>query len=258
MESTIVTEIDVDYPESGDLGLVIGVGACRLILSPGSQDKLVTGAYDAPSNLLAPTIAKSGGTVKISQERGPSAFLGLLSGVPKLSLALGKAKPFTLNLKVGACEINSDLGGLPVSRFLIELGAGKVDFDFSEPNPQDMSLLEVRAGAVSLLMRNLANANFTEMSVDGGAASFELDFGGTLRRDAHVRLSTGASAVKIRIPAATAAKIAAEPVMGSIDVGNGFTKKEGSWWNEAAMAGAKPVLTIHATISLGALQLQTQ
>jgi hypothetical protein len=67
-------------------------------------------------------------------------------------------------------------------------GAGKVDMAFSTPNPQPMSLLRVEAGATGLEMKNLTNANFSEMTVDGGAAGYRFDFGGALRRDAHVRI----------------------------------------------------------------------
>ncbi|MDP2726210.1 MAG: hypothetical protein Q8P59_01590, partial [Dehalococcoidia bacterium] len=122
MDNTTATDIDIAYPEAGDLRLVIGVGACRLILSPGEHERWVTGTYSAPSGTQAPTVVQEGGTAKIAQERSPAAFLSLLSGVPKLSLALGKVRPYTLSLKIGASEVNSDLGGLPISRLVAELG----------------------------------------------------------------------------------------------------------------------------------------
>lgn len=256
MSSTSANNIDIAYPEAADLRLVVAVGACRLTIAPLDGEGWVAGAYNAPSGMQPPAIAQDGGMVRISQERNPSAFFSLFSGVSKLNLALGKTRPYTLNLKVGASEVNSDLGGLPITRLVAELGAGKVDFDFSAANPEPMSLLEVKAGAVGLQMRNLANANFAEMSIDGGAASFDLDFGGTLQRDAHVKISTGASSVTLRVPAATAVKIEPESSLGNVDVGDGFTKREGAWWNQAALTGARPVLTVHATVNLGSLQLR--
>jgi hypothetical protein len=42
-------------------------------------------------------------------------------------------------------------------------------------------------------------------------------------------------------------------VMGSLNVGNGFTKKAGAFWTEAAIKGQTPVLAIDASVSLGSL-----
>jgi hypothetical protein len=105
-------------------------------------------------------------------------------------------------------------------------------------------------------MRNLANANFTDMILEGGAAGYKFDFGGTLTRDAHVRLTTGMSGVEISVPAATAAKIKAEIVMGGLNIGDGFTKKDGAFWTEGALKGQTPVLTVEANISLGGLTIK--
>jgi hypothetical protein len=64
------------------------------------------------------------------------------------------------------------------------------------------------------------------------------------------------SGVEISVPATTAAKIKAEIVMGGVNVGDGFTKKEGAFWTEAAVRGQTPVLTIEANISLGGLTIK--
>ena len=119
-----------------------------------------------------------------------------------------------------------------------------------------MSLLRLEAGATGLEMRNLANANFTDMILEGGAAGYKFDFGGKLQRDARVRLTTGMSGVEISVPATTAVKIKAEIVMGGLNIGDGFTKKDGAFWTEAAIKGQTPVLTIEANISLGGLTIK--
>ena len=56
-----------------------------------------------------------------------------------------------------------------------------------------MELLEISSGAAAIELENLANANFSEMRLSGGAASYELDFGGVLSRDAEVSIETGIS-----------------------------------------------------------------
>jgi len=63
--------------------------------------------------------------------------------------------------------------------------------------------------------------------------------------------------VEIRVPSSTAAKINSRTVLGSVDIGDGYTKKEGGFWTEAALAGKTPVLTVSASMSLGTLSIKT-
>jgi hypothetical protein len=255
--NTTTTAIKVAYPDANGLNLKIGLGACRLKVTPGDGGEWVSGTYHDPHGALPPRIEQDGGTARIMQDYHVADFFNLINGAPKIDLALGKARPYPLTVEVGASESKFDLGGLPLTQMTVKQGAGKCEFDFSTPNPQPMSLLTVDAGAMSLEMKNLANANFAEMSISGGAAAYKFDFGGTLQRDAHVKITTGMSSVEVIVPANTAVKIATESAMGSLNVGDGFTKKAGAFWTEAAVKGQTPVLTIDASVSLGSLMIRT-
>lgn len=63
-----------------------------------------------------------------------------------------------------------------------------------------------------------------------------------LSRDARVSVETGLSGVEISVPASTAARIVAENTLGSVGVGDGFTKREGAFLTEGAVGGAHPCL----------------
>jgi hypothetical protein len=175
--------------------------------------------------------------------------------VPEFQLALGKGRTYSLIMETGASENILDLGGLPITRLEVKHGAGKIDLDFSAPNPVEMSALHMSAGAGAIEARNLSNANAGEMNVEGGAAGFTLAFGGPLRRDAHLRISTGMAAVELVIPPSVAAKVSAEAVMGSVETGDGFMKKDGIFQNQAALSGATPVLTVRSTTAMGSMRL---
>ncbi len=254
MNEKKVSQIEVPFPPAERCHLRLGVGACRLHIAPGGEP-WVGGTYTDPSGALPFNVRKEEGTVRISQEYNLAGTLGLLSGVPVFDLTLGRAKPFLLSIDSGATDAALDLGGLPITALTLRLGAGKLTCGFSAPNPAALALLRVDAGAVALEMKNLSNANFAEMVLDGGAASYDLDFSGTVQRDAHVRIATGVSAVRIRVPPTVAAKIHLESVLGSLEIGDGFMKKEGAFWTEAAVVGKTPVLSIDATITLGALRI---
>jgi hypothetical protein len=148
------------------------------------------------------------------------------------------------------------LGGAPITRATIRQGAGKCDIDFASAGGQAMAMLDLSAGAGVVNAMNLANAGATEMVVEGGAGSFKLDFGGTLQRDTNVRISAGMSSVEVIIPASTAAKVTSQTVLGNVDSGDAFSQREGSLWNQAAVAGGTPVLAIRSSVAMGLLRLR--
>ncbi len=237
----------------------IALGACRLRAKPGEGEAWITGICHDPTGKQAPSIVQEEGTVRIAEtepsfERIPAVF----GGIPSYELAIGKGRPFALTVETGASEFEMDLGGVPLSSLKVRQGAGRFELDFSAPNPQSMELLEVSSGAAGIELENLANANFSEMRLSGGAAGYEVDFGGTLSRDAEAKVEAGLSGVEIEIPASTAAKVIAETTLGSVDVGDDFTKREGSFLTEGALSGNAPVLTIRAGVRLGSLQLRAR
>lgn len=249
--------IDVDFPEEAALHLSIGVGACRLRVAPADKPgKWVSGTYADPTGSMPYKVAREGGSVRITQKQGLGTLKSPFSGMPSMNLYLGRDRPYTLTIESGASESAVDLGGLPVTLLAIKKGAGKAEFDFSSPNPGEMDKLDIDAGAVNLAMTNLANANFAEMSLSGGAASYELDFGGDLKRDCSAKINSGVSTVKVIVPGSTAAKIVPGSVLGGLEIGDGLMKKEGAFWTEAAVAGKAPVLYINANVTLGTLELK--
>ena len=72
-----------------------------------------------------------------------------------------------------------------------------MEIDFSAPNPQKLSLIDVSSGAGRTQIKNLVNADFAEMRVQGGLANYVLHFGGILLRDARVHVETGMANVEL-------------------------------------------------------------
>ena len=252
------TPIRVAYPALGNTHLRIALGACRFKARPGQGEEWVAGTYNDPTDRRPLRIIEEEASVTITEaepsfERIPAVF----GGVPRYEVELGKKRPFALTIETGASDFELDLGGIPLSRLMVRQGAGKFELGFLQPNPEPMELIDVSTGAAGIELENLANANFSEMRLSGGAATYELDFGGVLLREAWVSIETGLSGVVVSVPTSTAASVAAETTLGSVDVGDGFMKREGAFLTEAALKGDDPVLRIRAGVRLGSLQLRT-
>ena len=253
-----VTPIQVAYPSVGDPHLRIALGACRFTARPGEGDEWVTGTYTDPTDRRPLRIVEEEAGITITEaEPSFERIQAVFGGVPRYELEFGKERPLALTIETGASDFDLDLGGVPLSRLMVRQGAGKFELGFPQPNPEPMELLEISSGAAAIELENLANANFSEMRLSGGAASYELDFGGVLSRDAEVSIETGISGVVVSIPASTAARVTAETTLGSVDVGDGFTKRDGAFSTEVARSEDGPVLRIRAGVRLGSLQLRT-
>jgi hypothetical protein len=252
------TPIHVAYPSVDNPQLRLALGACRFTARPGEGDEWVVGTYSDPTERRPLRIVEEETGVTITEsepsfEQIPAVFWG----VPHYRVEFGKGRSFILTIETGASDFDLDLGGVPLSRLMVRQGAGKFELGFRQPNPEPMELLEISSGAAAIELENLANANFSEMRLSGGAASYELDFGGVLSRDAEVNIETGVSGVVVSVPSSTATRVVAETTLGSVDVGDGFTKSEGAFSTEAALGGIGPVLRVRAGVRPGALQLRT-
>lgn len=249
--------IDIPFPTTENRQLEIGVGACKLKVAPGGAEPWVTGIYHDPRNALPLQIDAKGNTARINQQFSGSEWWSIFGNqLPSFDLRLGKAYPYSLTVETGASDCALELGGLPLDDLKIRQGAGKFAVNFSMPNPQRLTKFSVEGGAASLEMNGLVNANFAEMSVAGGAASYKLNFAGKLQENATVRINAGASSVEIEVPASTAARVISETTIGSVNVGDGFTKQQGAFCTQVAIAGGTPLLTIHVTVALGAIHLR--
>ncbi len=86
-------------------------------------------------------------------------------------LVLSRKYPLDAKFEIGACDAQVDLGGLALTELKFEVGAASGTIDFSRPNPERMREMRIEAGASSLKMANLGNANFEYLKFSGGAGS---------------------------------------------------------------------------------------
>jgi hypothetical protein len=247
--------VHVDWPAHDDLSLRVGVGACRLRIRPGTPDVFVTGTYDDPTGTLPLSSTAEYGEVRLSQQTKLSEVRGFRAGVPTLDVALGTGRPFALTLATGASEVQVELGGLSLHRVAVRLGAGSAEIAFSSPVPGDLRRFDCEAGAASVTLRGLGFAGPDQLTVVGGAASYDIGFEGSLRSDVQARVTTAGAAVVLRVPLGTAARVGVVSVLAGLSVRDGFQTWEDSFWTQAGVDGQRPLLSVDTSITLGSLEL---
>ena len=76
----------------------------------------------------------------------------------------------------------------------------KGTFEFSEPNPIRLSEINIDAGASSIEMKSMGNANFDELNFSGGVGSFEIDLRGEYHGESRVEIEIGLGSAEIVVP----------------------------------------------------------
>lgn len=251
---TTQTPVNAPFVDGDDLVLRLNLGACRLIVHAGGEEPWVEGTYTDPTEDSPIRLHAEGQLLTISQERTFAGSFGLLRGAPTCNLRLGTARAFRLEIGTGASDVDLDLGGIRLRGLDIKAGAGKIDLAVSRPNPVDADEVSLRMGAGSLDARGLGNLAAARLRADSGAAGVTLDFGGELRRPMQARVSAGMSGVRVTLPGDRPARVTTDTTLGGTDLGDGFRTYEGA---VHTLPDGEPVITLHASVALGGLQLRT-
>ena len=123
------------------------------------------------------------------------------------NLTLSSRYKHVIEIDMGACDANLDLGGLPLVEMSLDIGATSGDIDFSKPNPEVMEVLDVDVGASSLDMHHLGNAHVERFSFSCGAASCKLDFSGDFEGETELDIDVGVGSADIMVPKGVAVRV---------------------------------------------------
>lgn len=235
----------------GPVEIIIGMGGGVLELQGGAQS-LIEGSirYNVPA--WNPVIRRGENSLSIRQSSdfGSASKLPVGDLINKWELKLGQI-PMDLTLEVGAYHGTLDLSGVPLANLKITDGASSAKINFDSPNPQKMSKLMYKTGASNIEISGLGNANFSEMSFEGGAGSYVLDFSGKLQEDATALINSGLGSMTIIIPKGTRSKIISMGELTNISMSGTWTTEGGIY----STAGEGPLLTITIDMSVGSLSL---
>ncbi|MBL8058181.1 MAG: hypothetical protein JNK29_15860 [Anaerolineales bacterium] len=247
-ETLTIAEAQPEGEAVAEVTLEVGAGNLKLA---GGGDGLVSGTVEYNVAEWKPEIKRDGNALSITQGFNKDKF-GIPEGdlINKWDLRLGST-PLELTVNAGAYEGQVDLSGVKLRRLEFNDGASTNTVTFDEANPEEMPLLKYPTGASTVTLNGLANANFTEMSFEGGAGTYTLDFSGELQRDARVSIRAGVCTLTIRVPAGTQTEVTKSGAVTSV-------KTEGTWTSSGdtyAIKGSGPVLKIDVDMGVGTLNL---
>jgi len=266
-DDTTIEEITIPYPEQSPARLEINVSAPgNISISAGETEDFVTGTIDCNKKDWKPEIWQKDDSVRIMQAPGVEKIAALFSidARNKWNLKIGNKKPFSLEVKIGICQGEWNLGGLPVTALKMQTGVGKNTIMFDKPNPEVLETCQFDAGAGDIEVRDLLNANFKKLVLKGGVGSMRMNFSGEkLLRNAQVIVTGGVGHFGIMIDKNVPAQIRTAGVVG-VSAGSSFERRSGmpvlmgSYVTATFDDAAEPKLEFDVTVGVGLITLDTK
>ena len=200
--------------------------------------------YDPTDHTL--TLGLSDASIRLGRSAGRNSE-------GELRVALSRHVPMNLDLELGAAQARLDLGGLALREVKIETGASESKIVFATPNPARMRMLDVSAGAASLELSGLGNANVREVRVKGGVGRVTLDFSGPLLRDVDVSADMALGRVELAVPRDAGVKVELSRFLAGFEH-FGLEKREDGYysdnWDRATRRITVAVKTVFGSVSV--------
>ncbi len=174
-------------------------------------------------------------------------------------ILLSKKHPIEIDFEIGACESDFELGGIPIEELTLEVGAADASISFSERNPTRLKAINIDAGACSLDMQDIGNANFESFKIEGGAGSFDLDFLGEYEGVSRIDIEIGLGSADIVLPKNVPVQIHTDGSnwLSSIDIHNNrLDEVEDDLFESDDFEDADTKIIMYVSVGLGSVDIR--
>jgi hypothetical protein len=252
----------IEFDGEKILNVEMDFGMAELKLARGTGDYIakIKGEYDAELFEVTVNYEKRDGVgnlvMKIDEKKKSFTFDDNESE-NNWEILLGDMVPMELMIDAGMCEADFDFSGLEITGINMDIGMASGSIMFTQPNKGRIKDFIIDAGKSSFECYGFGNANFENLTIDAGMASFDLDFSGKLDFDGKVELDAGMSSATIRLNPNMGTKIMyTEDWTSSVDMPNGFEKLESGEYQTVDYDSRKGHLDFDIDISMGSVDFE--
>lgn len=146
-------------------------------------------------------------------------------------LKLSPQIPITFDIEGGAFDALLVFSGLKVANLNLDVGAGELDIEFREPNPETPNL-RINSGAASIDARGLCYANFRSFIFNGGAGKSDLSFDGDYQGEGEVEMNFGVGVNSVALSRALGVRVRKEGSFLSPISLRDFVKQGDTYYSE--------------------------
>jgi hypothetical protein len=175
----------------------------------------------------------------------------------KWYMRFSDAIPLAIDAELGAGRGDFDMTGLDIKDFKMSAGASSTTLLFGEPNKSEIDDLDIKSGVSKFVGEKLCNANFKEMTFEGGVGSYYLNFEGKLQHEADVRIKIGLGAVTIVIPRNIGAKVCyQENWFSNFSIDRNFDEETKGVYVTSNYSSAEGKMNIYVESGLGSVKVK--
>jgi hypothetical protein len=237
----------------------IELAAGRFTIAPGESKEIVTGdvEYDGARVEVFSEYKKRGATGYLEIGSDILSKTNIDTDDNRWDLILSRDYLTELTVDIGMCQAELDLGGIPLIRLKMDIGAADGRLIFSAPNPERLEDIDIDAGASSLDLDKLGNANFDNLNFEGGVGKFKLDFTGEYKSKSHAEISIGLGKAVIYIPSGLPVRIEAEDnFLSAVKFRNaGHYEIEDGYFESRDYRESKTGLALKVDVGLGKVEI---
>lgn len=165
--------------------------------------------------------------------------------------------PISFDIELGAGKGNFDFTGLRVKDLNISTGASSVVMNFDEMNKATIESINIESGVSKFKAYNLLNANFNTLNFSGGVGSYELNFGGELRKEVDISIEIGLGSLSLYIPTSIGTRVFYKKGwFSSIDLGKGFYEESENEFVTDNYYNSKGKLNINFETGMGSIKVK--
>lgn len=205
-------------------------GAGVLDVRPGVGGELYRVGIRYDSDVFDPITEYRNGRLEVGVEGVGRGVRLKNNEAGDLSLALSPDVSLDLDLDFGAVEAHLELGGLQIRAIDVETGASDTELRFSRPNPLHCDRFDVSMGAAAFEAVGLANANCSQVTVEGGVGDVTLDFSGEWRRNIDAKVTMALGSATLIVPENVGVSIDKQTFLVDFDR-NGFEKRGSMYYS---------------------------
>lgn len=246
------SNVDLPYPEGEPANLRLDAPFGKIELKPTESDSIVKGRVIYNIKECKPSYKVKNRTVRVRQK-----YRGLTwDARNRWEMEVGTAKPFHLEVGVGAAQSIMDLSGVPLLGLKVNSGAGELTVSFDQPNPETMIEGRIQTGAGKAEIKGLLNANAQSFRVSAGVGQLIIHLTGEdVTTDGRVKIDGSMGEVVVKLDPSAPVRIAASAGLGSVHVDRALLQvKKG--YQTASYEDAENKLDVDINTGLGAIRVE--
>jgi hypothetical protein len=202
---------------SGTIGVVPGPATSlyRMQLSYDADRFLPLSRFDPATNSLRLGLERTGGGgIRVSSTEHLKQ---------EAAIELSPQATMDLMMRLGASRAELELGGLRLSRVVLETAASRTEVRFSEPNPVPCDSMRFSVGAADFSAYHLGNSGCSQLSFEGEMGEMLLDLTGAWRTDAAVAINLALGGLTLRLPRGVGVELTVDRLFSSFE-SQGFVR----------------------------------